>query len=153
TLSFVALATCADTTSPDPVATQLAIDAALSNVVAGAPMSLHIQMKDAAGQVVVKATGLVTVAIASGTGASGATLQGTLPATADAGEVTFTGLSIEKAGKGYKLEVSASGLTSATSPAFDIAAAAPSQLSIKGGDAQTATAGAAVATLPSVIVK
>src|SRR5881394_4040467 len=145
---FVPLAECGDSTAPDPVATKLALDAALTGVVAGAPISLHVELTDNEGAAVLKATGSVSVAIVSGTGVAGAMLSGTLTATATAGEVTFSGLSINKAGTGYKLVVSAGGLESATSSAFDVSPGAPSQVAISAGNAQAATAGAAVTTAP-----
>jgi adhesin/invasin len=150
---FVPLATCGDSTAPDPTATKLAIETALSNVTAGTPITLKVVLADDQGTSVLNATGTVTVAIASGTGSSGATLNGSLTATATQGEVTFTGLSINKAGVGYKLVVTAQGLTSATSPAFDVNAGPPSQVAITAGNGQNATAGAVVGTAPSVLVK
>jgi len=51
------------------VATKLAIDAALSGVVAGAPITLRVELTDNAGATVDNALGTVTVAIAAGIGA------------------------------------------------------------------------------------
>jgi adhesin/invasin len=151
--SLPILATCGDSTAPDPIATKLAIESALSNVVAGAPITLQIELTDDAGNKVANASGSVTVSIAAGSGVAGATLSGTLTATASAGAVTFSGLSINKAGTGYMLTVSAGGLASVTSPAFSVAPGAPSQIAVNGGDTQTGTAGAAVTTAPSAIVQ
>ncbi|HEV8409579.1 MAG TPA: Ig-like domain-containing protein, partial [Gemmatimonadaceae bacterium] len=59
---------------------------------------------------------------------TGATLNGTLTVNAVAGVATFPNLLINKNGTGYTLVASSTGLTSATSNAFDIAVGAPSKL-------------------------
>ncbi len=63
-------------------------------------------------------TASVTVAI--GTNPGGGTLAGTLTRAAVAGTATFNDLSIDKAGVGYTLTAASTGLTGATSGAFDI---------------------------------
>jgi alpha-tubulin suppressor-like RCC1 family protein len=141
-----------DSTAPDPVATKLAIETALANVVAGVPITLQIRLTDDAGATVTSAAGSVSVAIASGTGVAGATLSGTLTATAASGIVTFTGLSIDKAGSGYQLTISATGLTSATSPAFTVAPGAAAKLVILVQPSNV-TAGAAIAPGVQVAVQ
>ncbi len=72
--------------------------------------------------------GTVTVALASNPG--GATLGGTLTATASNGVATFSGLSLTTAASGYTLGVSASGLGGATTTAITVTPAAPSELAI-----------------------
>jgi len=76
---------------------------------------------DAAGNTAPGYVGAVTVAI--GTNPSSGTLSGVATVNAVAGVATFTGLSIDKAGTGYTLTASASGLSGATSAAFDVTAA------------------------------
>lgn len=65
-------------------------------------------------------TGPVTIGITSGTGGSGATLQGTTTVNAVSGVATFSNLSISKSGSGFKLSVSSPGIASATSASFVI---------------------------------
>lgn len=60
--------------------------------------------------------------IKSGTGAPGANLSGTTPVSAVNGTATFSGLSIDYAWSDYVLTASSSGLVSADSEAFDVAA-------------------------------
>ncbi len=67
--------------------------------------------------------GTVSVAIAIGTNPGTGTLSGTLTVVAVSGVATFSDLSINQAGTGYTLQATASGLTTATSSAFNITAA------------------------------
>jgi hypothetical protein len=62
--------------------------------------------------------GTLTIRLASN--ATGATLGGTLTATADEGVATFAGLSLDTIGSGYTIEATASGLTAATSSAIQV---------------------------------
>jgi hypothetical protein len=79
----------------------------------------EVQVQDSEGNLVADDnTTEVTVAI--GTNAGGGTLTGTLASTASAGEAAFTDLTIDKHGDGYTLTASATGLTSATSAAFNV---------------------------------
>src|SRR5205814_2130188 len=57
-------------------------------------------------------------------------LNGPLTATASHGLATFSGLSLAKAGNGYALQVTAAGLSAATTNAFNVVPAAASQLVI-----------------------
>jgi hypothetical protein len=61
-----------------------------------------------------------TVTVAIGTNPSGGTLSGTLTVTVNGGVATFGDLSIDKAGSGYTLVASSSGLTGATSNSFAV---------------------------------
>ena len=71
----------------------------------------------------------VTLSITPGTGTQGAVLSGTTTINSvfqgDDGVAAFQGLSIDLAGSGYKLVATSSGLTPATSNAFDVAASSP----------------------------
>jgi hypothetical protein len=60
----------------------------------------------------------VSLAITAGTGAAGASLSGTT--TRSGPTAVFTGISIDKSGSGYTLRATSSGLTAATSTAFDV---------------------------------
>ena len=75
---------------------------------------LQASIEDQYGNVVTSATNTVSVAFANNP--TGATLGGTLSVTASQGVATFSGLTINKAGSGYTLQVSSSGL-SGRSPA------------------------------------
>ena len=87
---------------------------------------VKVTARDAQGNPATAFTGNVTVAI--GTNPGGGTLSGTKTVPAVAGVATFTTLSIDKSGTGYTLTAAANGLTGATSTAFNITAAALSQL-------------------------
>jgi hypothetical protein len=67
-------------------------------------------------------TTVVTASIVTGTGAAGAQLAGTTTATAVAGVATFTNLRVDLAGTNYQLRFTATGVTEATSSAFDVSA-------------------------------
>ncbi len=83
--------------------------------------AIKVQVQDANGNLITNATDAVTLAIGSSSG--GAELAGTTSVGAVGGEATFSNISIDKAGSDYTLVASASGLTSATSAAFNITAA------------------------------
>jgi hypothetical protein len=100
-----------------------------SSGVAIAP-AVVVSAVDAFGNADASFTGSVTVTL--GGGASGATLAGTTTANAAGGSATFSDLSIAKAGTGYTLTAAATGMTSATSSAFDITAGAATHLVIVG---------------------
>ena len=68
-------------------------------------------------------TTVVTASIVAGSGAAGAVLSGTTTATAVAGVATFTNLAINLAGTDYKLRFTATGVNSADSATFAVAAA------------------------------
>jgi hypothetical protein len=97
-----------------------------SNVAAGSPIAVAVSVEDALGNVVTTATDSVSVAI--GTNPSSGTLSGTTPVTASAGVAAFANLSINKVGTGYTLTASASGLTGATSSAFNVVAGAATKV-------------------------
>src|SRR5437899_6380694 len=64
---------------------------------------VQVSAQDAFGNLVPTFVGTVTVAIAAGTGTSGATLAGTTTAAAVGGVATFATLSISTSGTGYAL--------------------------------------------------
>jgi hypothetical protein len=93
-------------------------------------------------------TGTVTVGIGNNPG--GATLGGTNTVNAAAGVATFPGLTLNQAGSGYTLTAAASGLTGATSAAFDISlvGAAPNAWSNPIGGAWSVPANWSLARVP-----
>jgi hypothetical protein len=113
-----------------------------------------VAILDAAGNPAGTATTSVTLAITAGSGTSGATLACTGGQTkaAVAGTATFAGCRIDKAGAGYTLGASATGLTGATSAALSIAVGPAAKLAFAtqpGGG----TAGSAWAVQPVVAVQ
>ena len=95
----------------------------------------------------------VTLAITAGTGTSGAALACTTnPLTPTNGVATFAGCSINRAGTGYTLHATASGLTAATSNPINISVGPAYMLAFTtqpGGGAN----GASWATQPAVSVE
>ncbi len=91
-----------------------------SNASGGATLSpaVQIEILDAGGNRVTSATTSVSLAIASNPGSG--SLTGTNPVTAATGIASFSNLSIDRAGTGYTLTATATGLTAATSTSFDV---------------------------------
>src|SRR5207249_2514366 len=79
---------------------------------------MQVAVQDAQGNTVTTATTSITVAI--GTNPASGTLAGTNTVAAVNGVATFSTLSLNTAGSGYTLTASATGLTGATSTAFNI---------------------------------
>ena len=105
-------------------ATQLVVTVQPHNASAGATITPAVQVTalDGSGNPATGFAGNVTVALTAGTGASGAMLLGTRTVAAAAGTAAFSTLTIDSAGTGYTLTVSASGLTPAVSASFSITA-------------------------------
>jgi len=80
--------------------------------------AVTVEIQDSLGNRVLTATNSVTIAI--GTNPAGGTLTGGGAVNAVAGVATFSNLSINNAGNGYTLTASSTGLTGATSNAFNI---------------------------------
>ena len=87
-----------------------------------------VSVQDAGGNTVTGASNAVTLAIGNNAGPGGALTAPTSPLSATSGVATFSGVSINKAGTGYTLTASTSGLTPATSSAFDITVGAAVKL-------------------------
>jgi len=79
---------------------------------------LQASIEDQYGNVVTSANNTVKVAFANNP--TGATLGGKLSVAASQGVATFSGLTINKVGNGYTLQVSSAGLSSATTNAIDV---------------------------------
>jgi hypothetical protein len=100
-------------------AMKLAFIAQPENAVSSSTLTgVTVAVQDAAGTTLSTATSSVTLTLGANPG--GATLTGGTARAATAGIATFAGLRLNKAGTGYTLAASASGLTSATSNAFNI---------------------------------
>ncbi|WP_246196304.1 virginiamycin B lyase family protein [Aquisphaera giovannonii] len=85
----------------------------------GTPFSVIVRAENASGAVDTTYTGSVTIALASNPGNS--TLGGTLTVNAAGGVATFNGLTLNNAGNGYTLGVTASGLAGATTSGINVA--------------------------------
>ncbi len=97
------------------------------NTVAGAAIpDVTVTAWDAYTNKAVGFVGQITVAIKANPGTG--TLSGTAQLNAAAGEATFTGLSIDKAGAGYTLSANATGLDEGISDTFDITAGTAAKL-------------------------
>ena len=121
-----------------------------TNTVAGATITpaVTVRVLDSQGRLVTTATNAITLAIYTNPG--GGTLSGTLTKNAVGGIATFNDLSIDKTGTGYKLRATATGLTAATSNAFNITPGTPTQLAFYQ---QPTNAVAGVAITPAVTVR
>jgi len=121
-------------------ATKLGFIVQPSTTPAGATIipAVQVAAQDALGNTVKTFTGTVTMTIS--TNPSAGTLAGTTVVALSAGVASFATLNINKAGVGYRLRATVTGLTNATSAAFDIAPAAATLLFYEMGPSTT-TAG------------
>src|SRR5438034_45955 len=103
-------------------ANKLAFTSSPGSTTAGASFGATVAVQDSVGHTVTGDTSSVTLSIAAGTPTSGGpgSLSGTVTVSAVAGVATFSGLSINTAGTGYKLHAVDGGLTAADSSAFNI---------------------------------
>lgn len=130
--------------SPLPAATDFNVQVLPTNLVitvqpnvdtSGRPIhpSVQVAAKDQNNNTVQSFHDNVAMAITQGTGTAGATLFGTNPVAAVNGVATFTDLSINKSGSGYKLQGSAviggNTITSAPSSAFNVLPGSAAKLS------------------------
>ena len=117
------------------------------NTIAGPP---SVTVQDSFGNTVTSSTASITVAIGMNPGSG--TLSGTITKNTVSGVANFNDLSVEKSGTGYTLAASATGLTGATSSAFNVSAGAANKLafSVQPGNAG---AGAALSGPPTVVVQ
>jgi len=128
TSSLIAAATTSPITVVNPPATQLVVTAQPpASVAANRDFGLTVAVVDASGNLVSSFNGSVTVALVGKPG--GGKLHGTLTVTATNGVATFSGLTLTKVRKGYKLRLTASGLTPAATSAFKVAPVAARRLS------------------------
>ena len=108
-----------------------------SNTVAGNAIdpAVQVSLLDAGGNIVTSATNNITVSI--GVNPGGGTLSGTTTVAAVGGIATFSDLSINRTGIGYKFNVFAADFITVQSAPFDILAAAPNRLSFSIQPANT----------------
>jgi len=130
-------------------AAKLAFTVQPSNAAAGAmnTPAVQVTVHDAQGNTVTSATTSITVAI--GTNPASGSLSGTKTVAAVNGVATFSTLTLNMAGTGYTLRASATGLTGATSSAFNISAGTAAKLVFT---VQPSNAAAGVAITPAVQV-
>ena len=107
-------------TAPAAVGTTLAFTVQPSDAAVKSSIKPPVQVtvQDAAGNLV--ASDGIDVTIALATNPSSATLGGTLTQTTTGGVATFADLTVDTLGSGYTLTATATGLTAATSSAFDV---------------------------------
>ncbi len=102
----------------DPEPAQLVFEQQPTSAVAGASLStVSVHVQDAFGNLVTSSSASVTLALS--TGSPDATLSGATTVSAIGGIATFTGLSIDAVGEGYRLTATAGGLVSTISDAFN----------------------------------
>ena len=149
----LAAAGCGETTKPaeagPPAA--LAVTVQPSGVTAGVAIApaVRVTVRDARGNLVDTSEAVITVALTAGSGTAGAHLRGLTSSAAVGGVAVFPNLSIDSAGTGFTLEVTASGLRAATSAAFTVSPGPAATL--RFGVQPTATR-ATVAINPAVTV-
>jgi hypothetical protein len=115
----------------------LTFSASPANFTAGATIpSFTVSVRDGAGGVVAGFSGNVVLSLTGGT--AGATLVGTTTRAAVNGVATFPGLTIDRGGSAYRIVASVTGVPSAQTNAFDVAAAPASTITITTGAGQSA---------------
>jgi hypothetical protein len=135
-------------------ATQLVFLESPTNSTAGSALTAApvVAVEDSQGNIVTNDLGSnVAIAITSGTGSSGATMS-YCSGSEFSGVVTFNNCNITLAGGAYTLTATDPGLNPATSNAFNVYAAAPSQLNFLVSPSNS-TGGGAFATQPVVQVE
>jgi Big-like domain-containing protein/invasin-like protein len=105
--------------------------------------AVQIEVRDAGGNRVTSATNNISLAIGVNAGPN-AVLTGGGGINAVSGVATFSGLSIDSAGTGYTLIASTSGLTGATSTAFNVTVGSAVKLAFHV-EPSSATAGVSIA--------
>jgi hypothetical protein len=115
----------------------LAFSAQPTTAVAGAAISppVQVQVRDAYGNLVTSSSASISLALETNPG--GGTLGGTTTVTAINGVSTFSNLAINRAGVGYSLRATSSGLSPAVSGAFDITVGPAARLSFTSQPSNT----------------
>lgn len=98
--------------------------------------SITLQLRDQYGN---NTPATNSVSLSLGNNPTNANLTGTTTRAAVAGVVTFDDVAVDGAGAGYTLLAQSSGVTSATSNAFNVASDVVSFINITSGDGQTGT--------------
>jgi hypothetical protein len=130
-------------------ATKIALVGSVPSGRVGQGFGVSAQVQDSLGTVMKDYAGTLTVGL--GRNPSGAALGGTTSAVVSGGSASFGGLTVSKAGKGYTVVVSGTGLASATSNAFDIAGPTATALTITAQPPTTVKAGQAFGVAVSAV--
>ena len=130
-------------------AVRLSFTTAINGSVGGATLTptITVAAVDSLGNTVTTFTDTVRVAIGNNPG--GATQSGSVKAVAVAGVASFSTLAIDKAGSGYTLAASATGLITAASLPFDVVVGPAANLVLASGGGQT---GPISTALPSPVI-
>lgn len=151
-LSVIVAGACGDSTTPEPVPTQLAIitqpSATAQNGTAFSQQPT-VELRDSAGAPVAKA-GVTVTALAIGAGNLGGT---TAVQTGADGRAVFTDLVITGQVGNRTLQFTSTGLAAATSTAIAITAGAASQLAIVTQPADNAQSGVALTRQPLLQIR
>src|ERR1041385_6998620 len=125
-------------------ATRLGFVQQPSNAIAGQTLipAVRVAIQDDLLGTVTSAGNQVSIALAGNPG--GATLSGTTSVNAVNGVATFGNLSLDRAGTGYTLIATSSGLSSITSMPFDVAAGSANRLAFTTAPPAAARSGVAL---------
>jgi hypothetical protein len=148
TANGVAITQTAGVTVTSGAPAALAFIVQPTNTTAGGTITpaVQVEIRDQFGNRATGATNAVTLDI--GTNPGGGALSGTTTVNAVAGVATFSNLGIDNVGTGYTLTAAATGLSGATSSAFNVTGVPPSpSLSTVAVSPSTITAGGAGTTI------
>jgi len=135
-------------------AEDLAFSVQPANTTGGTDFASDVKVKivDEDGNTVTSADDNITLAIDTNPSAGTLTCDDTTVDAVD-GVATFSDCSIDKAGTGYKLKATATGLTTATSSAFNVTVGAAAKLTFTTEPSAVATAATDFAQQPVVTVQ
>lgn len=120
-----------------------------SPMTAGCCNVVSAQIQDSLGNVNTSTSVSVTVAL--GTNPTGVVMTGTLTKSSTNGNVSFNDLGITKTGAGYRLALSATGMTTATSSPFDVQPASANKLVFIVNPPSTVRSGSTIT--PAIVVE
>jgi hypothetical protein len=138
-ISDIGGATATAVSTATVAASHLVVTTQPTSLVAGNKFTLKVTAEDTHNAAINSYTGPVTVSLAGGP--AGATLGGTLTVNAVNGVATFSTLALTKAGLGYTIQASASGLLAATSAAITVTPAAATELVVSSQPPASVVAG------------
>ncbi len=118
----------ADSSGPPPVASQLAFKVSAGSTTAGGIITpaVVVEARDANGNLVPSFADPITVSLVRNPG--NGTLTGITTVTAAGGVATFSNLSIDKSGSGYRLQATSGTISSGSGSKFDILSGTPTHL-------------------------
>ena len=123
----LAVTTSAITVTPVPATQVVVVTEPPSTVAAGSGFSISAQLESSNGNLASSSNATVTLKLQTGPG--GATFT-TVSQAASGGVVTFTGLTLTKAGSGYTFQVASTGLASATTTSTKVTPLVATQLQV-----------------------